>query len=233
MSYNISKITKTYGEGLAQVRAIDHIDLMIPQGKLIVILGQSGSGKSTLVNMLGCMDKPTSGDIYYKDVKISGFTKKQMSTFRKNTIGFVFQNYSLLPDLSALENVELSTEMNGLSKEEAVHAIDMVGLKERMNHFPHELSGGEQQRVSIARAIAKKPEVLLCDEPTGALDSETGTRVLEVIKSINVKYQTTILLITHNQEIAKIADIVVHIKNGKVNDIIENKHPVNPSEVIW
>lgn len=233
MSYKISQLTKIYGEGLAQVRAIDQIDLNIPKGKLIVILGQSGSGKSTLVNMLGCMDKPTSGDIYYKDIKISEYTKKQMSKFRKNTIGFVFQNYSLLPDLSALENVELSTEMNGLSKKEAMEAIDMVGLKERMHHFPHELSGGEQQRVSIARAIAKRPEVLLCDEPTGALDSETGTRVLEVIKSINTMYQTTILLITHNQEIAKIADTVIHIKNGKVNDIIENKQPVHPSEVIW
>ena len=238
--FTITDLSKEYGEGSAKVIALKNICLSIPENKFVVILGASGSGKSTLLNMIGCMDRPTSGKITFYDQNepeltydITNFSKKQMTAFRGENIGFVFQSYNLLPDLTALENVELSTELSGLSRKEAETALDMVGLSDRLNHYPAELSGGEQQRVSIARAIAKNPKVLLCDEPTGALDFITGVHVLEVLKQIKYKNNTSILFITHNQEIAKIADIVITLKSGEVSGITENKSPVSPVEVSW
>lgn len=231
--FSVKSLVKEYGEGGAKVVALNSINLNLPAGKLIAILGASGSGKSTLLNMLGCMDKPTSGKISFCDTDITAFTKKQMTGFRCDNIGFVFQSYNLLPDLTALENVEFSTELVNLTRSDAVKALVQVGLSDRMDHYPAELSGGEQQRVSIARAIAKNPNVLLCDEPTGALDYKTGVMVLTVLKQIHIERKTSILLITHNQEIAKIADIVITLRSGEVQAISENNSPLSPSEVIW
>ena len=231
--FTISKLSKEYGEGGAKVVALKKISLSIQTGKFVAILGASGSGKSTLLNMLGCMDKPTSGEILFGDTDITAYSKRQMTSFRGEHIGFIFQSYNLLPDLTALENVEFSTELSGLTCADAENALDLIGLSDRMNHYPEELSGGEQQRVSIARAIAKKPKVLLCDEPTGALDFQTGVMVLEVLKQIHQVSKTTILLITHNQEIAKIADIVITLGSGEIQKISENTAPLSPSEVTW
>jgi len=231
--FTISELTKEYGEGSAKVTALKKISLSVPGSKFIAILGASGSGKSTLLNMLGCMDKPTSGQIHFDGTDITVFNKRQMTGFRSKSIGFVFQSYNLLPDLTALENVEFSTELSGLSQTEAKNALCMVGLAKRLDHYPAELSGGEQQRVSIARAIAKKPKVLLCDEPTGSLDFHTGVMVLEVLKQIHLENKTSVLLITHNQEIAKIADIVITLGSGEIHNVSENPVPLSPSEVSW
>jgi len=231
--FTVSDLTKSYGEGGAKVVALNNVNLTIPQGKFIVILGASGSGKSTMINMLGCLDRPTSGKILFNDTDITAFNKREMTAFRGENIGFVFQSYNLLPDLTALENVEFSTELANLSRTEAKNALRLVGLADRMSHYPAELSGGEQQRVSIARAIAKKPKVLLADEPTGALDFSTGIMVLGVLKQIHLESKTSVLFITHNQEIAKIADIVISLRSGEILDISENKMPLDPSEVVW
>jgi putative ABC transport system ATP-binding protein len=231
--FTISDLTKEYGEGNAKITALKKINLAVPESKFIVILGASGSGKSTLLNMLGCMDSPTSGKIKFYDADITEFTKRQMTAFRRQNIGFVFQSYNLLPDLTALENVEFSTELAGLSRADAEHALHTVGLSDRMNHYPAELSGGEQQRVSIARAIAKNPKVLLCDEPTGSLDFNTGVMILDALKQIHKNKQNSVLLITHNQEIAKIADTVITLGSGEILKIFENASPLSPSEVTW
>ena len=231
--YTIQGLTREYGENYSKVRALKDMDLTIPRGEFIVVLGASGSGKSTLLNMLGCMDRPTSGSILFEDVDITAYNKRRMTEFRKNTIGFVFQSYNLLPDLTALENVEFSTEMAGLTRGEAIQALERVGLSDRINHFPAQLSGGEQQRVAIARAIAKRPKVLLCDEPTGALDFQTGIMVLEVLKQIHEEQGTSVLLITHSQEIARIADRVIRLRSGEIMSVTENATPLCPSEVEW
>jgi putative ABC transport system ATP-binding protein len=231
--FKITDLTKTYGNGDAKVIALNNVSLTIPAEKFVVILGASGSGKSTLLNMLGCMDKPTSGEICFGKTDITAFSKHRMTRFRADNIGFVFQSYNLLPDLTALENVEFSTELAGLSRRNAEAALTAVGLSERISHYPAELSGGEQQRVSIARAIAKNPKVLLCDEPTGALDFSTGVMVLEALKKIHKEKKSSILLITHNQEIARIADIVITLRSGKIQEISENPEPLLPSEVVW
>ena len=231
--FTVSNLTKEYGEGDAKVTALKQIKLDIPEGKFIVILGASGSGKSTMLNMLGCMDRVTAGTIHFMDTDITALNKRQMTAFRSRHIGFVFQSYNLLPDLTALENVEFSTELAKLSRVEAENSLRLVGLNERMYHYPAELSGGEQQRVSIARAIAKDPTVLLCDEPTGALDFNTGIMVLEVLKQIHKEKGTSILLITHNQEIAKIADMVITMRSGEILSVVENASPLSPAEVVW
>ena len=231
--FTISDLTKEYGEGDAKIIALKKISLTIPMGKFIVILGASGSGKSTLLNMLGCMDRATSGTVQFMGADTTVFNKRQMTAFRSAHIGFVFQSYNLLPGLTAIENVEFSTELAKLSRAEAENALRLVGLSERIDHYPAELSGGEQQRVSIARAIAKKPPVLLCDEPTGALDFNTGIMVLEVLKQIHREKKTSVLLITHNQEIAKIADIIITMRSGEILNVSENALPLSPAEVTW
>ncbi len=233
MVYTINNLTKTYGEGEAQVVALNNVSLEIPEGKLVTILGASGSGKSTLLNMMGCMDKPDSGEILFGSEDIVTYSRPRMTDFRRDHIGFVFQSYNLLPDLTALENVEFSTEMAGLSRDVAIKALKDVDLEKRLDHYPSELSGGEQQRVSIARAIAKSPKILLCDEPTGALDFHTGAHVLEVLQAISQETNTTVVLITHNREIAKMADMVITIGSGEVESIYENENPLHPNEVHW
>ena len=232
-TFQIKNLSKIYGSDESKVVALDNVSLMIPKNRFIVILGESGSGKSTLLNMIGCMDKPSSGKILFEGQDLTQLSKAQMTEFRKNKIGFVFQSYNLLPDLSALENVEFSTELVSKSKNEAEQALAAVGLKDRITHFPGELSGGEQQRVSIARAIAKKLEILLCDEPTGALDFETGIKILEVLKEIQSATENTVIFISHNKEIAKIADTVIRLRSGKILAVEENLSPLTPKEVEW
>ena len=231
--FTISDLTKEYGEGEAKIAALKKISLTIPEGKFIVILGASGSGKSTMLNMLGCMDRATAGTIQFMGDDITVFNKRQMTAFRSAHIGFVFQSYNLLPDLTALENVEFSTELANLSRAEAENALCMVGLSERMNHYPAELSGGEQQRVSIARAIAKNPKLLLCDEPTGALDYKTGKQVLKTLQDTCINTGTTVILITHNSAVAPIANRVIYINDAKVRNIDINENPMSIDDIEW
>ncbi|MDO5077408.1 ABC transporter ATP-binding protein [Corynebacterium sp.] len=215
------------------MHALDDVTVDIPAGKFIVVLGASGSGKSTLLNMLGGMDTPTSGKLLFRGKDISHYSAKQLTKFRKNEVGFVFQSYNLLSDLTAKENVEFSTEIAGIPRAYAVEALEKVGLGDRLDHYPAQLSGGQQQRVSIARGLAKKPAVLLCDEPTGALDFKTGIMVLKVLHQVHQQEDASIIVITHNQDIAKIADLVLTMRSGKIIDITENNAPLDPDEVSW
>jgi putative ABC transport system ATP-binding protein len=213
--FAVTGLTKTYGEGEAAVHALAGIDLELNRGELVVLLGPSGSGKSTLLNNLGGLDHPTSGTLLYRGNNLSSADEETLTQYRRNAVGFVFQFYNLIPSLTARENVALITEISHdpMTPEDALH---LVGLGPRMDHFPAELSGGEQQRVAIARAIAKRPEVLLCDEPTGALDVSTGITVLEAIERINVELGTLAVIITHNAILADMADRVLTMRDGKI-----------------
>ncbi len=225
-------ITKVYRTGDVEVHALRGVNLELFEGEMAVLLGPSGSGKSTLLNILGGLDIPTSGEVEFKELTLSGMNETQLTQFRRYRVGFVFQFYNLIPSLTARENVELVTEIatNPMSAQEA---LALVGLSERMDHFPAQLSGGEQQRVAIARAIAKRPEVLLCDEPTGALDSKTGTLVLDAIDTVNKELGTTTALITHNQVIAQMADRVIWFGDGQIVRTEKNSNRVTAAEVTW
>jgi putative ABC transport system ATP-binding protein len=225
-------ITKVYGSGHAAVHALRGVDLELYSGEMVVMLGASGSGKSTLLNILGALDTPTDGRVFFHDRELTRLSDAALTAFRRDHVGFVFQFYNLVPSLTARENVALVTEIakNPMRPEEA---LERAGLPDRMDHFPAELSGGEQQRVAIARAIAKRPEVLLCDEPTGALDSKTGVTVLEALVSINQELGTATALITHNAGIQKIAHRVIVIADGRIAEIVENEKRIAPSEVTW
>ncbi len=225
-------VTKVYGSGPAAVHALRGVDLALHEGEMVVLLGQSGSGKSTLMNILGALDTPTEGRVFFRDHELTRASDAALTSFRRDHVGFVFQFYNLVPSLTARENVALVTEIaaNPMRPEEA---LERAGLPDRMDHFPAELSGGEQQRVAIARAIAKRPDVLLCDEPTGALDSRTGVRVLEALVDINAELGTATTLITHNVGIRKIAHRVIFLADGRVADVVENSVRVAPSEVSW
>jgi len=230
--FRTEAITKVYGSGPAEVHALRGVDLALGEGEMVVLLGQSGSGKSTLMNILGALDTPTAGRVFFRDRELTRASDAALTSFRRDHVGFVFQFYNLVPSLTARENVALVTEIaaNPMRPEEA---LERAGLPDRMDHFPAELSGGEQQRVAIARAIAKRPDVLLCDEPTGALDSATGVRVLEALVAINDELGTATTLITHNVGIRKIAHRVIFLADGRVADIVENSERVAPSEVSW
>lgn len=230
--FKIIDISKTYIMGEVEVKALEKISFSVYQGEFLVILGASGSGKSTLLNIIGGMEHPTTGNIFFKENDLSILSDKQLTIYRRNNIGFVFQFYNLLPNLTAKENVEMATEISPDSYN-ALEMLDMVGLKERADHFPGQLSGGEQQRVAIARAVAKKPEVLLCDEPTGALDYSTGKMVLHFLQKVNKETGTTLAVITHNAGIANMANRVIKMRDGHIVEIIENKNPVTADEVIW
>ena len=225
-------VTKTYKSGDHDTNALDDVNMSLDAGKFVVILGPSGAGKSTLLNLLGGLDSPTSGKIMVDGQDISALTGERLAEYRAAKVGFVFQFYNLIPTLTVKENVELVSEIahDALSAEQM---IEEVGLIDHLNNFPAELSGGEQQRVSIARALAKNPQILLCDEPTGALDSETGVMVLKLLLKMARSYQKTIVIVTHNQNIAKKADVVVRVKNGKVKSVEEQSSPMSADEVDW
>ncbi len=218
--------------GDVEVHALRSVDLDLFEGELAVLLGASGSGKSTLLNIIGGLDVPTSGEVIYQDHDLTRATDAQLTEYRRDHVGFVFQFYNLIPSLTALENVQLITDI-AKDPMKAEDALGIVGLKERLNHFPAQLSGGEQQRVAIARAIAKRPDVLLCDEPTGALDVETGKIVLDAIERVNCELGTTTAVITHNTSIAQMADRVIHIGSGQIVSIESNRTKARPADLIW
>lgn len=225
-------LRKTFYTGEVPVMALKGVDLEILEGEFVVILGPSGSGKSTLLNILGGMDIPTEGEIKYRGKPLQNMNKKELTMFRRNAVGFIFQFYNLIPNLTALENVILAAEITNDPLDPRKVLAEM-GLAEREDHFPSQLSGGEQQRVAIARAITKNPDLLLCDEPTGALDYETGKQVLEALRAFNRDLGKTILVITHNAAIGKMADKVIYIRDGRVDRIETNPDPVSASEVSW
>lgn len=225
-------LTKTYTQGEVQVHALRGVDLDIWTGEVVVLLGPSGSGKSTLLNIAGGLDHATSGRLLFKDTDITALDDRGLTAYRRRHIGFVFQFYNLIPSLTARENVALVTEIteDPMSPEDA---LALVGLEQRMDHFPAQLSGGEQQRVAVARAIAKRPEVLLCDEPTGALDSVTGMRVIEALLGVNEQLGTTTLIITHNAAIQKLAHRVISFADGRVSGTVENERRQAADEITW
>jgi putative ABC transport system ATP-binding protein len=230
--YRVRGLTKTYGMGTAEVHALAGVDLDLFPGELVVLLGPSGSGKTTLLNNLGGLDVPSSGELWFKEVDLTLANDDELTTFRRNTVGFIFQFYNLIPSLTARENVALITEIAAepLPPEAA---LEMVKLGNRLDHFPAQLSGGEQQRVAIARAIAKRPEVLLCDEPTGALDVRTGIVVLEAIQQVNKELGALTVIITHNAVMADMADRVVYFSDGRVHQVQVNERKVPASSLRW
>ncbi|MBW8636269.1 ABC transporter ATP-binding protein [Hoeflea sp. WL0058] len=230
--FTTRNLTKIYLTGDVEVRALNGVDSELYGGELAVLLGPSGSGKSTFLNIVGGLDRPTSGQVTFRDQDLATLSDGKLTLYRRNHVGFVFQFYNLIPSLTAWENVALVTEVadNPMPPEEALAMVDM---EKRMTHFPAQLSGGEQQRVAIARAIAKRPEVLLCDEPTGALDSKTGVIVLEALTRINRELGTTTAIITHNAAIRNIAHRVISFIDGKIAEVQVNDQRIEPSEVVW
>jgi putative ABC transport system ATP-binding protein len=225
-------LAKVYQVGEVEVHALREVDLELRRGELAVILGPSGSGKSTLLNILGGLDVPTRGRVRFLDHDLTSGDERELTAFRREHVGFVFQFYNLIPSLTALENVALVTEVSPHPIDPA-EALALVGLAERANHFPAQLSGGEQQRVAIARAVAKRPDVLLCDEPTGALDFETGVKVLEVLAQANRELGTTTAVITHNAAIAGMADRVIRMRSGRIVESTHNERRLAPAELSW
>jgi len=225
-------VTKVYGSGPAAVHALRGVDLAVPQGELVVLLGPSGSGKSTMLNILGGLDRVTDGKVWFMDQELTAMNDAALTQYRRRHVGFVFQFYNLMPSLTAQENVELVTEI-AENPMPAAEALDLVGLSGRANHFPAQLSGGEQQRVAIARAVAKQPEVLFCDEPTGALDSETGRTVLRVLKGVNERLGATVMLITHAAATAQMADRIIKFADGQIRDDIVNTSKLDPEKIEW
>jgi putative ABC transport system ATP-binding protein len=231
-TFRVRGLTKVYRAGEVEVQALRGIDLTLVEGEFVVLLGPSGSGKSTLLNILGGLDVPSGGEIWYRDHRLHGADEHELTRFRREHVGFVFQFYNLIPSLTALENVALVTEISAepMSPREA---LARVGLDKRMDHFPSQLSGGEQQRVAIARAIAKRPDVLLCDEPTGALDAATGVRVLDALETVNRELGTTTLVITHNSDIARLAHRVLQLGDGRIVRETRNAVRVPALELSW
>jgi len=232
IAVKVTDLKKYYQMGEVTVKALRGDSFEVVDGEFIVVLGPSGSGKSTLLNMIGGMDQPTSGTVKFYEDDVTQYNEKELTHYRRDKIGFVFQFYNLMANLTARENVELATEIcsNPLDIDEV---MDGVGLEERKSHFPSQLSGGEQQRVAIARAVAKNPKLLLCDEPTGALDYKTGKLILRLLVDINKKYSKTVMVITHNAAIGDIADTVIRMRSGEIEEIIKNDDPMAPERIEW
>lgn len=233
MSYvDFRNVSKVYKAGEVEIPAVDDVSFTVEEGEFCVIVGASGSGKTTALNIIGGMDNATSGNVFVDGVEITSLNNKKLTEYRRYDVGFVFQFYNLVPNLTALENVELATQMctNAIDPEEV---LTMVGLKDRINNFPSQLSGGEQQRVSIARALAKNPKILLCDEPTGALDYKTGITILKLLQDACRKTGMTIILITHNRAIAPMADRIISMGSGKINSVKINPNPVDVERIVW
>ena len=233
MSYiSFENVTKEYRMGSVSVLAADQVSFEIEKGELCVVLGPSGAGKTTMLNLLGGMDKVTGGRIMVDGKEITRLSGKELTEYRRTDVGFVFQFYNLMPNLTALENVELARQVCKDALD-PVQVLKQVGLEERMQNFPAQLSGGEQQRVSIARALCKNPALLLCDEPTGALDSKTGLQVLALLKEVSQRYGTTVAIITHNAAIAPLANRVIRMKSGRIDSVELNEHPASVEEIAW
>ena len=228
----LEKVTKTFQMGEVSVEALRDVSLDVHDGELLVMVGPSGSGKTTLLNLLGGLDVPTSGNVWFRGRNLANYSASELTRFRRDTCGFIFQFYNLVPNLTARENVMVSTEIarEPLDVDEALRLVD---LEERRDHFPSQLSGGEQQRVAIARAVAKKPVLLLCDEPTGSLDVHAGRHVLTLLSDLRHKLGTTVLIITHNSAISRIADRVVRLRSGEVAEVSTNAAPMAPEEITW
>jgi len=230
--FKTEKLKKSYVTGETEIHALRGVSTEIPCGELVVMLGPSGSGKSTFLNILGGLDQPASGKVFFKGKDLANFNNHELTYFRREHVGFVFQAYNLVPSLTALENVALVTEISPQPMD-PLEALEIVGLKNRANHFPSQMSGGEQQRVAIARALAKQPEVLLCDEPTGALDSETGIVVLNALMKVNEAFGTTTIIITHNAAIAALAHRVIHFSDGMIHHVHINDTRKTPQQIDW
>ena len=228
----LKNVTKIYQMGEVQIRAVDGIDFSIDKGEFVVVVGPSGAGKTTVLNILGGMGKASGGEVLVDGKDIAGYSQKQLTGYRRNDIGFVFQFYNLVPNLTALENVELALQISR-NPLDAKTVMQEVGLGDRLNNFPAQLSGGEQQRVSIARALAKNPKLLLCDEPTGALDYQTGKAILKLLQDMCRERGMTVIVITHNSALTPMADRVIRIKNGKVSEMHRNEHPVSVETIEW
>lgn len=228
----LKNVKKTYHMGEVVIKAVDDVSFSIEEGEFVVVIGASGAGKTTILNLLGGMDQVTSGGIYFDGNEISEYNKKMLTKYRRDEIGFVFQFYNLVQNLNAIENVELAVEIckNPMKPEEV---LTNVGLKDRMQNFPSQLSGGEQQRVSIARALAKNPKLLLCDEPTGALDYNTGKAILKLLSDTSKKHGMTVIVITHNSAITPIADKIITLRSGKVESVVKNNNPMSIEKLEW
>jgi putative ABC transport system ATP-binding protein len=218
--------------GEVSVEVLKHVTLEIRRGEFLAVVGPSGSGKTTILNLIGGLDSPTVGRVWYKHSELTTASAAELTRYRRDEVGFVFQFYNLVPNLTARENVMVATEICSAPLD-VDHVLAMVGLADRMDHFPAQLSGGEQQRVAIARAVAKNPELLLCDEPTGAIDFETGKRVLRVLVDLNRKLRKTVVVITHNAALAQVADRVIHMRSGEITEETVNATPIAPEEVVW
>lgn len=230
--FRTEAITKVYGEGPSAVHALRGVDLALHEHEMVVLLGASGSGKSTLLNVLGGLDTPSGGQVFFRDRELTRASDAELTAFRRDHVGFVFQFYNLVPNLTARENVLAAAEICETPRD-VDEVLELVGLSDRRQHFPSQLSGGEQQRVAIARAVAKNPDLLLCDEPTGALDLKTGRNVLRLLVDLNRDLGKTIVVITHNAALAQVAHRVIHLGSGEVHDVVENLEPTRPEEVSW
>lgn len=227
-----NNVKKTYKVGDVEINASNGVDFVVNKGEFVVIVGPSGAGKTTILNLLGGMDKATSGQILVDGQDVAKYSEKQLTQYRRDDIGFVFQFYNLVQNLTALENVELATQISK-NPLDVKMVLERVGLNDRLDNFPAQLSGGEQQRVAIARAIAKNPKLLLCDEPTGALDYQTGKAILGLLREMCDKYTMTVIVITHNSALAPMADRIIHLKNGQVASMNLNEHPKSIAEIEW
>ncbi|MBQ7957148.1 MAG: ABC transporter ATP-binding protein [Clostridia bacterium] len=227
-----NNVSKIYKSGEIEIKAVDDVSFTVDEGEFCVIVGASGSGKTTALNILGGMDNATSGEVFIDGINITSLNRKKLTDFRRYDVGFVFQFYNLVPNLTALENVELVTQMSRNALDPAT-VLQMVGLGDRLDNFPSQLSGGEQQRVSIARALAKNPKILLCDEPTGALDYKTGVNILKLLHQACRDTGMTVILITHNQAIAPMADKIISMGSGKINSVKINRNPVDVERIVW